>query len=115
MCVNPLAWWKTHESQILNVNFLAKQVFGIPISQIETKIMFNLASVLIAFKRYYLQIQTLDRITIIINNSPNDLCLNVTLNVDLENYLKVEISVTKDNFEWIKEVEHFKELQVGEE
>jgi hypothetical protein len=39
----------------------------------------------------------------------------VTLNVDLEDYLKVEISATKDNFELIKEVQHFKELQVDEE
>jgi hypothetical protein len=39
----------------------------------------------------------------------------VTLNVDLEDYLKAEISVTKDNFGLIKEVEHFKELQVDEE
>jgi hypothetical protein len=35
-------------------------------------------------------------------------------NVNLEDYLKVEISVTKHNFELIKEVEHFEELQVDE-
>jgi hypothetical protein len=39
----------------------------------------------------------------------------VTLNVNLEDYLKVEISVTKDNFELIKKVEHLEELQVDEE
>jgi hypothetical protein len=78
MCVNPLAWWKTHESQFQNVNFLTKQVFGIPRSQIETKRVFNLASVLIALRHYYLQVQTLDQIIIIINNSPYDLHLNVT-------------------------------------
>jgi hypothetical protein len=39
----------------------------------------------------------------------------VTLNVDLKDYSKAKISVTKDNFELIKEVEHFEELQVDEE
>jgi hypothetical protein len=29
MCANPLAWWKTHESQFPNVGFFAKQIFGI--------------------------------------------------------------------------------------
>jgi len=115
MCVNPLVWWKTHESQFQNVNFLAKQVFGILRSQIETKRVFKLASVLITLRPYYLQVQTLDQIIVIINNSPNDLHLNMTLNVDLEDYLKVEISATKDHFELIKEVQHFKELQVDEE
>ncbi len=60
MCANPLAWWKTHEGQFQNVNFLARQVFGILRSQIETKRMLNLASVLIALKRYHLQVQNLD-------------------------------------------------------
>jgi len=28
MCVDPLVWWKTHESQFPNVDFFAKQVLG---------------------------------------------------------------------------------------
>jgi hypothetical protein len=41
--------------------------------------------------------------------------MNVTLNVDLEDYLKAKINVTKENFVLIKKVEHFDELQVDEE
>jgi hypothetical protein len=41
--------------------------------------------------------------------------MNVTFNVDLEDYLKAKINVTKENFELIKEVEHFEKLQIDEE
>ncbi len=68
MCANPLIWWKTHESQFSNVGFFIKQVFGILSFQIETKGMFNLASVLTTLKCYCLQVQNLNWITIIINN-----------------------------------------------
>jgi hypothetical protein len=56
--VDSFAWWKTHEGQFPNVSFLAKQVFGILKSQIETKKMFNLVGVLITLKRcHLLQVQ----------------------------------------------------------
>jgi hypothetical protein len=34
--------------------------------------------------------------------------------VDLKNYLKVEIGLTRDNYDLIEKVEYFKELQVNE-
>jgi uncharacterized Tic20 family protein len=49
-CVDPLAWWWIHKTQFPNVSFLAKQILGIPRSQIETKCVFNLVSVLIALR-----------------------------------------------------------------
>jgi len=36
MCANPFTWWKTHEGQFPNVDFLTKQVLGITRFQIET-------------------------------------------------------------------------------
>jgi hypothetical protein len=60
MCTNPLAWWKTHEGQFLNVGFLTKQVLGIPRFQIEIERVLNLANVLTILKHYYLQVQNLD-------------------------------------------------------
>jgi hypothetical protein len=41
-----LAWWKTHESQFLNVGFLTKQILGILRSQIKIECIFNIAIVL---------------------------------------------------------------------
>jgi hypothetical protein len=41
-----LAWWKTHESQFLNVGFLTKQILGIPRSQMKTECIFSIAIVL---------------------------------------------------------------------
>jgi hypothetical protein len=35
--------------------------------------------------------------------------------VDLKNYLKVEIGLVEDNYELIKEVAYFEELQVDED
>ncbi len=37
MCVNPLAWWQTHEGQFANVSLITKQFFGIPKFQVETR------------------------------------------------------------------------------
>jgi hypothetical protein len=62
----------------MNVDFLTKQVFGIPRFQIEIEKMLSLANVLTTLKHYYLQVQNLDQIIIIINNWPNDLCMNHT-------------------------------------
>ncbi len=93
MCVDPLVYWKTHEGQFSNVGFLAKQVFGIQRFQIETEFFFSLIGVLIALRRCHLQVQNLDQIIPIINKWPNDLCLNCTPNVDLKNYVKVEIGL----------------------
>jgi hypothetical protein len=44
---DPLAWWKKHECQYPHVGFLARQSLGIPRSQIETKCIFSIASVLL--------------------------------------------------------------------
>ncbi len=60
MLVNPLALWQTCKGQFLNVGFLAKQIFGIPKSSIETKIMFSLDGVLTALRHYCLQVESLD-------------------------------------------------------
>jgi len=61
-CIDPLAWWWTHEVQFLNVILLAKHIFEIPRSQIETKRAFNLVGVLIILRCYHLQVENLDRI-----------------------------------------------------
>jgi hypothetical protein len=62
LCIDPLAWWWTHEVQFLNVVFLAKQIFEIPKFQIEIERMFNLVGVLIILRCYHLQVENLDKI-----------------------------------------------------
>jgi len=54
MCVDPLAWWHIHEGHFLNMGFLVKQILGIVGSQIETKRVFSLASVLTTLKHCHL-------------------------------------------------------------
>jgi hypothetical protein len=46
--------------------------------QIEIERVLNLANVLTTLKHYYLQVQNLDQIIIVVNNWLNDLCLNYT-------------------------------------
>jgi hypothetical protein len=43
---DPLAWWCIHEGQFPNMGFLAKQILGIPSSQVEIERVFNLVGVL---------------------------------------------------------------------
>jgi len=99
----------------LNVGFLAKQVIGISRFQLKLKKMFILVIVLITMKHYCLQDQILDQIITIINNSFDDLCMNCTPNVELKDYLKVEVGLTENNYELIEKVEYFEELQVDED
>ncbi len=66
-------------------------------------------------KHYCLQDQILDQIITIINNSFDDLCMNCTPNVELKDYLKVEVGLTENNYELIEKVEYFEELQVDED
>jgi len=44
-CVDPLTWWRIHETQFPNVSFLVKQILGILGSQIEIERVFNLVGV----------------------------------------------------------------------
>jgi hypothetical protein len=55
-CVEPLAWWRIHETQFPNVRILTKQILGILGSQIEIKCVFNLVGVLTTLKRCTLQL-----------------------------------------------------------
>ncbi len=77
--------------------------------------MFILASVLIALRHSCLEVQNLDQIITIINNWLNNSHLNCTPNMNLKNYLKAEIGLTKDNYEQIEKVEYFEVLQVNED
>ncbi len=92
MCADPFAWLKTHEGQFLDVSFFVQQVFGSLRFQIEIERVLNLLGVLIALRCYRLQVQNLDRIITIIKNWHDDPHLNCTLHVDLNDYLKAEIS-----------------------
>ncbi len=77
--------------------------------------MFGLGSVLIALRHSCLQVQNLDQIITIINNWLNNSHLNCTLDMNLKNYLKVEIGLTKYNYEQIEKAKYFEELQVDED
>jgi hypothetical protein len=67
MCIYLFAWRQTHEAQFLNF-FFVKSFFWVFGFQIETKKMFNLASVLIALKHYHLQVETFHHIIIVVKN-----------------------------------------------
>ncbi len=66
-------------------------------------------------KHYCLQVQILNQIIIMINNWFDDLCMNCTPNVELKDYLKVEVGLIENNYELIEKVEYFEKLQVDED
>jgi uncharacterized Tic20 family protein len=92
-CLDPLAWWRTHESELPNVGFLPKQILEILRFQIETKQMVSLVGVLIAC---WLQVENFDRTIIVVMN-----CL---ANVNFKDYIKFEITLAKENYELIEEL-----------
>jgi len=57
----------------------------------------------------------LDWIITIIKNWPNDPHLNFTPNVDLKDYLKVEIGLVEGKHELIEKATYFEVVQVDED
>jgi hypothetical protein len=110
MCINPLGWWWTHEGQFPNVAaILAKQMLGIPGFQVETKRMFSLASVLKTLRCCHLQVENLDKIIIVVKNWSNDPCLNHMTDSNFKDYVKSEVALVEENYEFIEESEYFEE------
>ena len=68
----PLQWWKLHEPKFPTVALLARQIPGIPGSQIETERIFSIAGVLTALRRCRLQTKNLDKMIFVLKNWPND-------------------------------------------
>jgi hypothetical protein len=59
-CVYHIAKWWTPKNHFPNLDFLGKQIFGIPKFQIETKRTFSLVGVLTTLRLSYLQVTNLD-------------------------------------------------------
>jgi hypothetical protein len=114
-CANPLTWWCMHESQFFNVNFLAKQILGIPSSQIEIEQVFTLVGVSTILRCYRLYVDNMDQIITIVKNWHYDLCANCKPNFDFKQYLKIEKLLAKNNYNLIEEHDFFEELQVDGE
>jgi len=55
----PFEWWEKHESLFLIFGFLARQILGIPRSQMKSKRIFSLAGILIHFRKCFLQCNNL--------------------------------------------------------
>jgi hypothetical protein len=111
-CVDPLTWWRIHESQFPNMGFLAKQILGILGSQIEIERVFSLASVLTTLRHCHLQMENMDQIIMMVKNWPDDQCHNWKPNVNLKEYFKEEDSFVEENYDLLEEADFFEQLQV---
>jgi hypothetical protein len=74
-----------------NVGFLAKQILGIPRSQIEIERGFSLVGVLTSLKRCRLQVENC--IIIVVKNWHDDPPLNCPRHKDLMDFMKVDCSI----------------------
>lgn len=59
--------------------------------------------------------KNLDRIIIVIKNWPDDPCLDCTSNINLKEYIKVEVILAKKNYELIEKIEYFEKLHIDED
>jgi hypothetical protein len=50
-------------------------------------------------------VENLDRIIMVVKNWPNDLCLNCMANANFKDYIKVEVVVVEENYEFIEKIE----------
>ncbi len=86
------------------MSFLAHQILGIVGSQIETKRIFNIVSVITNLQRFWLGIDNLDSL-ILIQNWPNDICLGCTgaKEKTLEHFLTFENTLIEEHKKLIEE------------
>lgn len=68
----PLQWWKEHEKRFPTVGFVARQLLGIPGSQIECERIFSIAGILTSLRRCRLGTENLDALVMIQKNWPFD-------------------------------------------
>jgi hypothetical protein len=86
---------------------LARQILGIPASQIETKKIFSIAGILTTLKRCQLQIDNLDKLIFVHKNWPFDLHVGCLKPSDLATICEAKSDLTKElDVEFVDEVEH---------
>ncbi len=101
-----------HEGQFPNVVFFAKQIMGIPSSQIEIKWVFSLVGVLKALRCSHLQVENMDQIIIVVKNCSDDLHANCKPHSNFKQYLKIEKFLAKDNYNLMEKRNLIEELEV---
>lgn len=69
----------------------------------ELERVFSLVRVLTIIK-HYLQVEIFNQIIIVVKNWFDDLHLNYTPNVDLKDYMKVEVVLVEENYQLIKKL-----------
>jgi hypothetical protein len=85
---------------------LAKQILGIPASQIETERIVSISGLLITLKRCQLQIDNLDKLIFAHKNWPFDLHVGCLKPFDLATICEVEFDLTnKLDAKFVDEVE----------
>ncbi len=56
--------------------------------------------------------ENLDRIIIVVKKWPNDSCMNYKANASFKDYIKFEVTLVKENYEFIEKSKYFEELLV---
>ncbi len=79
-------------------------------SHIEIEHVFSLVGVLTTLRHCRLHVDNLNSIIIVVKNWPDDHCLNCSQHKYLKDFLKVESSLAKDNYDLIEESNYFEQL-----
>jgi hypothetical protein len=78
------------------IGFLAYKILGIVESQIETKRIFSLTSILTNLGRYHLQLENLENLIFVSKNWPSDLRDGCKLPSNLVELIQTNLSFEKD-------------------
>ena len=98
-----LLWWKDQELRFPTLAFLAKQIFGIPGSQIECERVFSIAGLLTGLRRCRLGSRNLEQLVLLVKNWPDDPRLGIEkLHASIEEFVDLEaelVAQLEDEFE----------------
>ncbi len=92
--------------------FWPNKSLGFLVFKLKQKRVFNLVGVLITLKCCRLQVENLDRIIILVKNWPDDSRMNCKANASFKDYIKFEVALVEENYEFIEESKYFEALLV---
>jgi hypothetical protein len=92
--------------------FWPNKSLGFLVFKLKQKRVFNLVGVLITLKCCHLQVENLDRIIILVKKWPDDSRMNWKANAIFKDYIKFEVALVEENYEFIEESKYFEALLV---
>jgi len=111
-CKNPLAWWKVHKVQFLNIGFVVRFTLGTISFPIKLERAFNIVSICTNLRHFQLGIENLEMVINYIYNWPDDSCVEGW--ASMWQFMDMEEALTKENEDLVDKVRLVKIKEIND-